>query len=396
MGDKYMVDLWNLKVSEYRDLLDYNSELRSIVVEILKYGRKLKNAANINTEKGINGKRACYGMILLLNGWTSFDKSSKTLINAAVNANLLDKSFINGNFSQVATKYWNTKNNGEDYVNIFFGDIVINLSNGIRAKSSGKGLSKKMQRFMRNEISNMTIKDTVTKVKELFTKSEYIDNKEKEKRIKELYYFIDAVNKFSVSSEIITDEIETDEITDRELIYTKHTKDIHLTEVMPPCSIPASDQDYTFGTIKSINEQQAAMKEKNRKKKGNFGEELAIQIEKDRLTKLGHPELISRINHVAKRKDGLGYDIESVDIDAAGNVTKIYIEVKTTSGDINRPFYISNREVAASKKYGDSYYIYRIFGVTENTDDIQYYKLKGNVRDTCSLKEVSFIATAKN
>ena len=391
-----MVDFWNLKVSEYRQALINDAELRKTVIEILKYGYRLKEEKSDSRDINYNGKRACYGMILLLNGKTAFDEVSRELVNNAVSHNLLDKTFITtGNYAQVAVKYWNVKN-GAEYVSTFYGDVVKNLTGGEQAKKSGKGLSEKMQTYMRATIADLTIEAVTKQVKELFAKSELIDDNEREKRIQELNCFVNAVNSVADSSKQIIDEVETDEVITKEIKYEKSISEINLSEVPPPKTIPTEEKEVVMGTIKSLNEQEAAMKEKNRKKKGIYGEALAIQIEKDRLTKLGRPDLIEKIDHVAKRKDGLGYDIKSVDIDGDGNEIDIYIEVKTTSGGIDRAFYVSAREVYASKMYGEDYYIYRIFGVNEDADDIQYYKLKGSIRDTCNLKEVSYIAIAKN
>jgi len=43
-----------------------------------------------------------------------------------------------------------------------------------------------------------------------------------------------------------------------------------------------------------------------------MGEEIVIEIEKRRLIALGREDLVPNIAHVAKVKDGLGYDIVSI------------------------------------------------------------------------------------
>ena len=385
-----MIDLWNMKVSEYRREIKSNSELRNAMLGILQYGYKLKADKNI----GINGKRACYGMTLLMNGKTTFDTESRKMVGNAVNNNKLDKTFIStGNYVQVAFKFWNVKRDYE-YISIFFGDVVENLTDGKQAKRSGKGLSKQMKKYMEKTILDLTIEELTKQVERLFAESEQINDKEKQKRIKDLNCFIFAVNTLTSSHKEILDEVETDEKLTEEITY-KQVTEISITEVNPPNSVDSERQEVAIGTIKALNEQEAALKEKNRKRKGIFGEKLAIQIEQRRLTDLGYPDLAKKIDHVAKLKDGLGYDIASFDIDEDGNEIAIYIEVKTTSGGINKPFYVSAREIAASEIYGQAYYIYRIFGVDEKTDNVQYYKLRGSIRESCSLKEVSYIAITK-
>ena len=144
--------------------------------------------------------------------------------------------------------------------------------------------------------------------------------------------------------------------------------------------------------MNSVSAEEAARREKNRKKKGDRGEEIAIEIEKHRLKNLGREDLVPKITHVAKKKDGLGYDIISTDLDEAGKEQEIYIEVKTTAGDINTPFYVSTNELKVSRKYKDLYYIYRIFNMTEKTTDVQYYRMRGAIDENYDLVPMDYLA----
>jgi len=137
-------------------------------------------------------------------------------------------------------------------------------------------------------------------------------------------------------------------------------------------------------------------REKNNKLKGNMGEDIAIEIEKRRLTAIGREDLIPNIAHVAKVRDGLGYDIVSMDVDANGIERQIFIEVKATAGNINKKFQISANEVEISKKLGSAYYIYRIFNLKENSEKIFYYKKQGYVGDNFKLDILSYKATPKD
>ena len=146
------------------------------------------------------------------------------------------------------------------------------------------------------------------------------------------------------------------------------------------------------GVKKSLSAEKAALKEKNRKKKGDRGEEIAIEIEKRRLEEMGRPDLVSKITHVAKNKDGLGYDVISTDVDNGGNEVEIYIEVKATSGDKDMPFYVTARELEVSQKYRELYYIYRIYGLKEDADKAKYYRLAGTIDDKYELKPTEYRA----
>ncbi len=184
---------------------------------------------------------------------------------------------------------------------------------------------------------------------------------------------------------------EPDESGTNELNYTGEVTEMILMEEEAPervqVQLTQSNQ-----TVKSLSADQAALKEKNRKKKGNRGEEIAVEIEHRRLREMGRPDLISRIAHVSKMKDGLGYDLISTDIGKDGKEVEIYIEVKATSGDISMPFFVSSREVKVSQKYRELYYIYRIYEMTENKNSAKYYRLSGAIDDNYELTPTEYCA----
>ena len=82
-------------------------------------------------------------------------------------------------------------------------------------------------------------------------------------------------------------------------------------------------------------------KQKKNQKIGKLGEQFVLSFEKAKLIAAGRTDLAERIDWVANNYDGFGYDIISYDVDANGEYKKIFIEVKTTQGDINQPFFIS-------------------------------------------------------
>lgn len=134
---------------------------------------------------------------------------------------------------------------------------------------------------------------------------------------------------------------------------------------------------------------------KSNKVKGDLGEEAVIIMEKNKLRELGREDLIKSVEWVSKDKgDGAGYDIESWKV-VGEEFEKIYIEVKTTTGDINTPFDISDKEVSVSKQFGDRFYIYRLFGVQKVTSKINYYIINGDVEKNFDLVPTSFKAYLK-
>lgn len=118
-------------------------------------------------------------------------------------------------------------------------------------------------------------------------------------------------------------------------------------------------------------------------------------LEKERLIKLGRVDLANQIEHVSKTTgDGLGYDIISFD-NFNGTFDKIYIEVKTTTGNKNKPFDISINEVEVSEELSEHFCIYRLFNIHQNITSVPYYILRGAVKDNFLLEPTNFRAYPK-
>lgn len=86
-------------------------------------------------------------------------------------------------------------------------------------------------------------------------------------------------------------------------------------------------------------------------KLGMNGEQLVIKYERKKLNSIG---LHEEADKVCKMLDGNGYDIRSFD----ENGIEIRIEVKTTTGSINEPFYISINEKSFVMDYPDNFFLY--------------------------------------
>ena len=75
---------------------------------------------------------------------------------------------------------------------------------------------------------------------------------------------------------------------------------------------------------------------------GKYGEEFVIRYETNRILQFA-PEDTNRIIHLSEEQgDGAGFDIISLN----ENGMEIYIEVKTTKGNLNTPFYMTENERA--------------------------------------------------
>ena len=91
---------------------------------------------------------------------------------------------------------------------------------------------------------------------------------------------------------------------------------------------------------------------------GKKGEDLVVEYEKMKLIAEGRNDLAEKVFATrniagnAERFDVLSYDKDE---------NEKYIEVKTTKGNLDNLFYISENEIAFSEEYPENYYLYRIY-----------------------------------
>lgn len=84
----------------------------------------------------------------------------------------------------------------------------------------------------------------------------------------------------------------------------------------------------------------------------------------DRLTEALSMDATQYVQHLSRLQgDGLGYDISSINEDGSTR----FIEVKTTSGGFNTPFYMSKNEKLFFEEYANNAYIYRVYDFNRET-----------------------------
>lgn len=125
--------------------------------------------------------------------------------------------------------------------------------------------------------------------------------------------------------------------------------------------------------------------------KGLQGEYLVINYERERLIKNAITKpYADKITHVAESGDGHGYDIISYDIDpdAPNKVIEIYIEVKTTTGNRDAAFYLSDNELNVARLKGELYRVYRVY----DYNTAPKLKIIDNLFDaTLEIKPINYI-----
>ena len=94
---------------------------------------------------------------------------------------------------------------------------------------------------------------------------------------------------------------------------------------------------------------------KLQKEIGLKGEQIILDYEKKQLTELGLYNYAQNVRWVAQEDCKAGYDILS--FDESGN--KKYIEVKSSTGNVDK-FYMTKNEIETAERFGGEYYIYKV------------------------------------
>ncbi|WEK04589.1 MAG: DUF3883 domain-containing protein [Candidatus Devosia phytovorans] len=90
---------------------------------------------------------------------------------------------------------------------------------------------------------------------------------------------------------------------------------------------------------------------------GRAGEEFVVEIERRRLITQDRADLAGKVRWVAMEDgDGAGFDIRSFDHQGRERL----IEVKTTNGAAQTPFFMTRNELAVAQERSDHWHLYRV------------------------------------
>ncbi len=173
-------------------------------------------------------------------------------------------------------------------------------------------------------------------------------------------------NNFKYFNNKILDSVLTEELEVRII-----KKNLSISKLGEQVSIPTG---LSFSETKSnpkIVKKDYIKELKRNTEQGMEAERLVLNLEIERAKRDSKlQQNVDDIQHVALNEgDGLGYDIKSIYFDEVTNEVKpLYIEVKSTIGGINSPFYLSANEKRVAKEKGKEYSIYRLF----RRDDVNF------------------------
>ena len=134
-------------------------------------------------------------------------------------------------------------------------------------------------------------------------------------------------------------------------------------------------------------------REAENRRLGESGEQFVLDFERFHLMRAGRSDLASEVEWSSKEQgDGLGYDVRSFRIggDGVARDEEVFIEVKTTNRGKYQPFYISENEVAFSRKFNDRYNLYRVYDFCSRGRRL--YQMPGFVENHLRLDPVLYRA----
>ena len=121
---------------------------------------------------------------------------------------------------------------------------------------------------------------------------------------------------------------------------------------------------------------------------GEAGERYVFQSEKNWLSAAGQDRLAEQVRWVSRDEgDGAGYDILSF----SRNGEKRLLEVKTTNGPADTPFWISRNELRVSNERSDHYRLARVYSFSQQQQPAAYL-LKPPLSDHVRLEATQYKA----
>lgn len=285
-------------------------------------------------------------------GWTFFEEEFKPVKMALKNINKFVRYIRSSTYS-----FDTSSGFSEDEINLDPKNILTNtrLADGYVA---GTIYSKKYE--INEHLSNEELLMDLAELKAIYKE---IINEFRILNLKRYKNFVEEILGID-ETEFEMIEAEKKSINHDPLKIAQNLKISNMPNINPPASSGKS------GNL-NVSSKDYVKEASNRSKLGRLGEEVAIEYEVERLKKLGYSEENIRIEDLPKSKrDNAGYDLKSIATDESGIEEHRYIEVKTSKGNINSPFFMSPNEINVREEKGDKYYIYRIYNISDDEPGI--------------------------
>ena len=132
-----------------------------------------------------------------------------------------------------------------------------------------------------------------------------------------------------------------------------------------------------------------ADKQDRAEKIGKIGEKFIFEIEKKKVLELHIKE---KPIWISEKNDSFGFDILSYRKDNEGNIKRVFIEVKTTTGSLYNQFYVSEKEFDVSKNYSENFILSRVYNAGDE-NEISYKEYDGNISNNEHLEEINTKST---
>jgi hypothetical protein len=143
---------------------------------------------------------------------------------------------------------------------------------------------------------------------------------------------------------------------------------IQLEQIEPPAGVARSAS--SAPTFLPHRRQQVDFTQRQQQNQalGDWGEDLMAAWERQQLTDAGLSDLASQVRVLRHTDNTAPFDILSFFPDGRPK----YIEVKTTTGGPQTPFYLSARELSFCQEHPDSYLLYRVCRVNRALGKAQW------------------------
>ncbi len=157
----------------------------------------------------------------------------------------------------------------------------------------------------------------------------------------------------------------------------------------PPSQASTTEPSKTRSVVRRAQKPDYAERDADNRELGKQGEAYVLELEKQRLEEAGRMDLAEKVYWVAEEEgDGLGYDIDSY----ANDGSERFLEVKTTNGGRETPFYISENELRFSQDEPERFVLVRVF---DFSGERGVFELRSPLTERVSLKPTAYKATPK-